>query len=88
MKNKIISEILRDKIADLPEENSAVVLKGVPLNFVDDKNLPEDLDTAKENLMKYFSRLTIGGRNIFTYEEFLLLNPFVIAQLNSTYLAE
>lgn len=86
MTNKIISNILRKKIAALPEENSAVVLKGVPLNFVDDKNLPEDLDTAKENPMNYFSRLTIGGRNIFTYEEFLLMKPFIIAQYDAIYL--
>lgn len=74
------------KIADLPEENSAVVLKGVPLSFVDDKNLPEDLDTAKENPMNYFLRLTNGERNIFTYEEFILLNPFILAQYDAIYL--
>ena len=86
MTNEIISDVLRGKIADLPEKNFAVVLKGVPLNFVDDKNFPEDLDAAKDNPLNYFSRLTFGERNFFTHEEFLLLNSFVLAQYDSVYL--
>ena len=86
MTNEIISNILRAKIAGLPKGNVAVVLKGVPLNFVDDKNLPEDLDTAKENPMKYFSRLTLGGRNIFTHEEFLLMRALIFMQYDKIYL--
>lgn len=76
---------MNEKISSLPpEKNFAVVLKGVPLNFVDE-NFSADLDAAKKNPLNYFYALANGGRNFFAYEEFLLLGSFVLAQYDSVY---
>lgn len=83
MINELISKQLRKKIASLPsEETSIVVLKGIPLNFVDGV----DLDSAKDNPLNYFMRLTNDGRRFITHEEFLLLKPFILAQYDAVYL--
>ena len=64
MTDNIISRRLRDKISSLPQKNSAVVLKGLPQYFIDDKNFPADLDAAKDDLFSYFGRLMASGRKI------------------------
>lgn len=86
MTNEIILRRLREKIASLPpEENSCVVLKGVPLSFVGDENFQANLDAAKDNPLNYFIALAKSGRNFFSYEEFLLLNAFILAQYDAVH---
>lgn len=89
MANEIISRHLRGRLAELSiEKNSAVVLKGIPLNFVGDGNFQADLDAAKDNPLNYFSALASSGRSFFTHEEFLLLSPFVFAQYDAVYVVD
>mgnify|MGYP002623788845 CR=1 FL=1 len=83
---ELISRRLREKFASLPfEKNSIVVLKGIPPSFVDE-NLSADLDSAKDNPLNYFMRLTNDGRRFITHEEFLLLKPFLLTQHDTIYL--
>ena len=83
--NEIILRRVKEKLSGLPcGKNFAVVLKGVPLSFVDEK-FSADLDAAKKNPLNYFYALANGGRKIFSYEEFLLLSSFVFAQYDSVY---
>lgn len=82
MTNQIIFKRLHETLASLP--NTIVVLKGLPLNFIDD-SLQDDLDAAKDNPLNYFLRLTEDGRRFITHEEFLLLKPFVLAQHDAVY---
>lgn len=83
---EIILQRLREKFESLPpEENSAIVLKGVPLSFIDDGNFPEDLAAAVNDPLNYFIGLKSSGRKFLSHEEFLLLNAFIFAQYNSIY---
>ncbi|MBR4151698.1 MAG: ATP-dependent DNA helicase RecQ [Selenomonadaceae bacterium] len=82
---EIILNHLRGQLENLPQGKNIFVLKGVPLNFVDDENFPEDLEQAIKDPLKYFFELTTSGRKFFTYEEFLLLNAFISAQYNAVY---
>ena len=82
--NEIISRRVTEKISSLPRgKNFAVVLKGVPLNFVGDKNFPEDLETLTDDPLNYFLRLRNSGRKFFTHEEFLLLGALILMQYDS-----
>lgn len=85
--NKIILRQLDEKLKSISaEENSAVVLKGIPLSFVGDENFPEDLDAAKENRFRYFNKLVDSERKIFTYEEFLLMQTYFFDAFDSIYI--
>ena len=64
----VIQRRVHKTISTLSEKNFAVVLKGIPLNFVGDENFPADLDAAKDNPLNYFTRLINGGRKFFTHE--------------------
>ena len=60
------------------------MLKGEPLNFVE-KNSREDLEAAKDDPLNYFMRRKIGGRKIFSHEEFLLPGALISMQYDSVY---
>ncbi|MBQ3726092.1 MAG: ATP-dependent DNA helicase RecQ [Selenomonadaceae bacterium] len=81
--NEIILQRVNKKLSSLPRgKNFAVVLKGVPLNFVEE-NFREDLEAAKDDPLNYFMRLRSGGRKFFSHEEFLLLNALILMQYDS-----
>ena len=83
MTNEIFSRRVQKKISALPE-NSAVVLKGIPLQFIGGANFFVDLDAAKDNPINYFAKVA-GARNIFTHEEFILLHAFIFAQFDAVH---
>ena len=81
--NEIISRRVTEKFSSLPRgKNFVVVLKGVPLNFVEE-NFREDLEAAKDDPLNYFMRLRSGGRKFFSHEEFLLLSALILMQYDS-----
>ena len=82
---EIILKNLRGQIEKIQRGKNIFVLKGVPLNFVGDENFPEDLAAAINNPLNYFIALTTSERKFLTYEEFLLLSPFIFAQYASIY---
>ncbi|MBR0261216.1 MAG: ATP-dependent DNA helicase RecQ [Selenomonadaceae bacterium] len=83
---EIILNALRGQILNLPQDKNIFVLKGVPLEFVGEENFSEDLERAADNPFKYFSDLMSGGRKFLSYEEFLLLRAFILAQYDSVYI--
>lgn len=86
MANKVIAKMISEKMSSINKaENSIVVLKGIPLQSVDDNTEKIRLSNAIENKMSYFMSL-YGKRKYLTYEEFLLLADFVIAQYKEIYI--
>mgnify|MGYP004498976363 FL=1 len=80
MANKVISNHIIAKIKSLSLGNdSIVVLKGIPLSFVDDTAEKIDLSNIVSNRIGYFMSI-FGRRHFFTYEEFLLLADFIVSQ--------
>lgn len=59
--------------------NAILVLKGAPREYIQKEIGSIDFPSLMENKIQYFFKLTMQ-RNVITYEEFLLLKDFVIAQ--------
>ncbi len=85
MKEKILRS-LRGKLEKIPSGKNIFVLKGMPLSFIGEENFLEDLNAAINDPLKYFIALATSGRKFLSYEEFLLLNPFIFAQYDSVYI--
>ncbi len=86
MSSSVISNRIEEKIKELEvEQQSIVVLKGIQISvvreFVDKVNLSEIV----EDKMGYFLRI-YGKRKYLTYEEFLLLADFIVAQYKYVYI--
>lgn len=80
MANRVIVNRITEKLAQLQvDAQSIVVLKGIPLSVADPKAEPVKLSDVIANKMFYFMSI-FGKRKFLTYEEFLLLAPFVEAQ--------
>lgn len=86
MANTVLVNRIQEKIAKLDvDENSIIVLKGIPLQVVDSTVGKIDLGKIIENKMFYFMSI-YGNRKILSYEEFLLLADFVVAQYKEVYI--
>lgn len=86
MANRVIANCIREKIENLNMGNDAiVVLKGIPLSIVDDTVERIDLSNVVANKMGYFMSI-FGRRRFLTYEEFLLLADFIVAQYKEIYI--
>ena len=67
-------------------EKFIVVLKGIPLRVVDE-SFTANIEAAAENPLQYFfSDIVTSGRLFITYEEFLLLKNFILAQYNTVHI--
>ena len=88
MANEVISNHIIAKIKNLSLGNdSIVVLKGIPLSFVDDTAEKIDLSNIVSNRIGYFMSI-FGRRHFFTYEEFLLLADFIVSQYKEIYILD
>ncbi len=77
--NKIVANLSNGK-------NSIFVLKGIPLSVLDEDNANNiNLEEAVANKALYIFTKVIGKRNFITYEEFLVLNNFVVDQYKTIY---
>ena len=86
MANCVIANCIRNKIESLNIGNDAiVVLKGIPLSVVDDTVETVDLSNVVSNKIGYFMSI-FGNRHFLTYEEFLLLAEFIVAQYKDIYI--
>lgn len=86
MANRVIANCIREKIESLNIGNDAiVVLKGIPLSIVDDTVGRIDLSNVVTNKLGYFMSI-FGRRRFLTYEEFLLLADFIVAQYKEVYI--
>jgi len=80
MSNSIILNQINEKLKSIDTNNSTIiVLKGIPLSIVDPAVEKVRLEKAVENKMGYFMSL-FGERRFLSYEEFLVMADFVIAQ--------
>ncbi len=86
MDNKAyIRNLLHNKIKELSnEENNAFIIKGIPLDIIEFKN-EINIEILLDNKLKYFNSV-YDNRNIFTYEEFLLLNGIITEQYDKIYI--
>ena len=77
---------INNKIAELnSSDNSIIVLKGIPLGVV----LPEAkavlVEDVVKNKLSYFMKI-YGKRRFFSFEEFLMLNSFILDQYEKVYI--
>lgn len=80
-----IRTLLNNKIQEYSnEENIAFIIKGIPLDIVEFKDTI-DIDILLTNRFKYFTNI-YELRNIFIYEEFLLLNGIITDQYDKIYI--
>ena len=86
MTNRVIVNCIREKIESLNIGNDAIiVLKGIPLSIVDDTVGGVNLSDVVSNKLGYFMSI-FGHRRFVTYEEFLLLADFIVAQYKEIYI--
>lgn len=80
MANRVIANRIADKLAEIHiDNNSIVVLKGIPMSAVDPTVDRINLCDVMPNKLGYFMSI-LGKRKILSYEEFLLLSDFVVTQ--------
>lgn len=80
MANRVIANRIEEKLEELHvDNNSIVVLKGIPMSVVDSDIDRIDLSEVVSNKLGYFMSI-FGRRRFLSYEEFLLLSDFVVAQ--------
>ena len=80
MADRVITNRLAEKLAELHmDNNSVVVLKGIPLPEADGSVGRIDLSDVVANKLGYFMSI-FGRRRFLSYEEFLLLSDFIVSQ--------
>lgn len=86
MNVSVIANQVKDKIRGISmEERTLVVLKGIPLSAVDPSLAEISLDQVIANKVGFFFSM-VGKRQYISYEEFLLLADFIIAQYKEIYI--
>lgn len=80
MANRVIANRIEEKLRELHvDNNSIVVLKGIPMSVVDPDIDRINLSEVISNKLGYFMSI-FGRRRFLSYEEFLLLSDFVVSQ--------
>lgn len=88
MRGSVIENQIKEKISNISvDEKTLIVLKGIPLSIVDSSINKISLDQVIENKMGYFMS-TFGKRSYVSYEEFLLLADFIVAQYKEIYILD
>lgn len=86
MANTVISNLIEQRIKDVNvDEKTLIVLKGIPVSIVDPSVKKIHLEAVIKNRMGYFMSI-YGTRNVLSYEEFLLLADFAVAQYKEIYI--
>ena len=86
MVNKVIVNRINEKLREIPNDDKVlIVLKGIPVSLVDSAIGKINLSEVIENKMGYFMNI-YGKRNVLSYEEFLLLADFIVAQYKEIYI--
>ncbi len=85
MSNAILLNKINRTIEKLSlTDNSIIVLKGIPMSVVSPESNVGLLDDIVRNKLSYFMSI-FEQRKYLTYEEFLLLNSFVLDQYDKIY---
>ena len=86
MNNSVLAKQVREKISEINvSEKTLIVLKGIPISIVDSSVNKILLEQVIENKIGYFMSI-YGKRSYVTYEEFLLLSNFIVAQYKEIYI--
>lgn len=86
MRSSVIENQINEKIHGISmDEKTLVVLKGIPLSMVDPSITKISLDQVVANKVGYFMSM-VGRRQYISYEEFLLLADFIVAQYKEIYI--
>jgi len=88
MNDAVLKRQIKERLDALQvEDNSIVVLKGIPISVVDPENATQiDLEKAASNKLSYFFGITTSNRRFLIYEEFLLISDFVLSQYKTVYI--
>lgn len=86
MTNTVIKANIQKKLSEIQDlKNSIVVLKGIPLEIMDEESVNTvNFESIVDNKLQYFFCI-YGKRQFLTYEEYLLLSSFVIDQYKNIY---
>lgn len=88
MGSSVLKNQINSKLAEIKaDEKTIVVLKGIPLSYVDSSINKINLSSVIDNKLGYFMSI-YGKRKYLSYEEFLLLVEFVIAQYTEVLILE
>ncbi len=86
--SSIIRNQIKTKLSEIMvDDRVLIVLKGIPLSYVDPAIDRIDLSSVVDNKMGYFMSI-YGKRMYLSYEEFLLLADFAIAQYKEVIILE
>lgn len=88
MASSIFKSLIEKRLAALsPNENSIVVLKGIPLEAVDECSESQaSFEEICSNKIKYLLDLTVSERRYITYEQFLLISDLVLSQYSEVFI--
>ncbi len=88
MGNTVIRNQINAKLSEITaNDKTLVVLKGIPVSYVDSSIQKIDLASVVDNKMGYFMSI-YGKRQYLSYEEFLLLADFALAQYKEVIILE
>lgn len=88
MGSSVIRNQINDKLSEITtNDKTLVVLKGIPVSYVDSSIQKIDLASVVDNKMGYFMSI-YGKRQYLSYEEFLLLADFALAQYKEVIILE
>lgn len=88
MNSSVIAKQVKEKINDISvNEKTLIVLKGIPMSILDSSIDRISLEQVIENKMGYFMSI-YGKRSFVSYEEFLLLADFMVAQYKEIYVLD
>lgn len=86
MTNTILINRIKQKIKEIElDEKSIIVLKGIPISVVDNTIEKINLSQIIENKLGYFMKI-FTNRKFISYEEFLLVADFAVAQYKQIYI--
>lgn len=84
--NNKIADAITQKLEEIKNENSIIVLKGIPIAIADPDNIENiNIEEATKNKLSYFMKVVSSGRKILTYEEYILLNSFILEQYETVF---
>ena len=86
MANSVLINSINRRIRELSvSDNSVIVLKGIPMSVVSPESVVLPIEDAIKNKLSYFMTV-FGKRKFLTFEEFLMLNSFVLDQYEKVYI--
>lgn len=86
MANHILIRRIQEQLNKINlHSNCIVVLKGIPITTIDPECIMESIEEVIKNKLAYFVKIA-PVRKYLTFEEFLMLNSFVLDQYEEIYI--